>query len=84
MAVFFLKQKIFHLKKITSPGQIQTPYLCRPWLCSYLQAKMDGNAKKFELIMNQDTSDSVKQVVKPKKKGLYSSLITHAYRKRKN
>ena len=43
---------------------------------------MAGNAKKFELFMNQDTNDSVKQVVDPEK-SLCSSLITLANRKRK-
>ena len=44
---------------------------------------MAEKASKFEFIMNQDRSDSVKQVVNPKK-SLYSSLITLANRKRSN
>ena len=49
------------------PGQIRTEDLCRPRHIRCLQAKMAGNALKFEFLMSHDTSDSVKQVINPKK-----------------
>ena len=72
----------FQFEEKTSPTQIRPRDLCRPLHNRYLHAKVAGNAKKFELFMNQDTNDSVKQVVDPEK-SLYSSLITLANRKRK-
>ena len=80
----FLASKISSLKKKTFPCQIPTHNLCCPRRVHYHQAKCSGDTKKFKLFMNQDTSDSsdsVKEVVNPKK-NLYSRLITLAYRKR--
>ena len=65
-----------------SLGQIQTQNFCLSSDFRFLQVMLARNAKKFEFIMNQYTSDSVKQVVNPK--SLYSGLITLSNRKRKD
>ena len=59
----------FRLKKKTGAGQVPTQDLRRTRHFRYLQAKLAGNAYKFELIMNQDTNastDFVKLVVNTK------------------
>ena len=67
MPTILFETEHFPFEKQSGPGQIQTQDLCRPRLFRYLQAKLAGNAVKFEFIMNQDISDSVKQVVHTKK-----------------
>ena len=61
----FFETEYFPFKK-TGPGQIQTEDLHHPRHIRFLQAKLDRNAWKLELIMNHDTSDCVKQDVIPK------------------
>ena len=50
----------FPFEKKTGPTQIPTQDLCRPRHNRYLQARVAGNAKKFEFTMNQDTNDTFK------------------------
>ena len=45
-------------EKKTGPGQIRTQSLYRPRHISYLQAKLPGNAKKFEYIMKHGRDES--------------------------
>ena len=55
---FHLKQNSSRLKKKTGPGQNRNQDLHRPRVILYLQAKLAGNAKKFEYIMKQGTDES--------------------------
>ena len=80
---FYSKKNIYRLRKKQDLLRF-TQDLCHPKQNSYLQAKVAGNAKKFQFIINQDTSDSNDSVkhVGITEKILFSSLITLVNRKR--
>ena len=48
----------FPFETKTIPGQIRTQEHCSPRYIPYRQAKLDATAEKFEIMVNQDTSDS--------------------------
>ena len=54
-------------KKTLVPGQNRTQDLSCRRHTHHLQGKLAGNAKKFEFLKIQYTSDSVKQVLNPRK-----------------
>ena len=71
------------LKKKTGPGQIRTRDLCLPRLIRVLQAKLAGNAKKFEYKVEMTPYDSC-ELSFFTGKSLVPDCNTLAYRKGSN